>query len=124
MRRAVLIAAAFALLSAALAHAQSPAGRDCFYVSDVTSYRSGGPGVVYLSTADGRIRRLDTLNACRAALTSDRLAVVAPGTTRICRPVDAEIVVTDAVAGRRCPLRTIRTLSAQEAAQLPRAMRP
>lgn len=125
----LLCAAAVAAVVAPSIAAAAPARRaaqasPCFYAADVTAFRSGGPGVVYLGTADGRTVRLDTMNACRAALTSDRLAVSAPPSGRICRPVDVQVLVTDAVAGRRCPVRALRTLTADEAAALPRSMRP
>lgn len=127
-RATSLSAAAIGAIACALPAAGHAAPRTyaspCFYVSDVTGFRSGGPGVVYIATADGRTVRLETLNACRAALTSDRLAVSATASPRVCRPIDVEIVVTDAVAGRRCPVRAMRTLSPDESAALPRRMRP
>lgn len=130
LRPLLLIAVASTMVGSAEAspppeRAARPVSSDqCFYAADVTGFHASSPRVIYMATGQGRTVRIETFNDCRAALYANNLTLSAPGAGRVCRPADADVMVSDTVGGRRCPIRSFHILSPEETAALPRSDRP
>ena len=105
----------------------SAAPRQCFWASNVTSYRdAGGDEAVYLRVGVKEIWRLDFLGSCPGVeWAMNRVALQQRGGGgTICRGIDVDVLVNDVGFPRRCPVRELRRLTDAEVAALPPDHRP
>jgi Family of unknown function (DUF6491) len=128
-----LMPATLALASALLAacNAQNPpppgtsaasaagSGRQCFYAPNVTGYRSGPNDTVIVNTNSRDYYEFRTQPYCAARIDwENRIALRSRTGSFICRGLDAEIYVPEALGAAYCPLYDMRKLTPAEVTTL------
>jgi hypothetical protein len=121
---ALPLAAALGLGACAAGGADAPqsyatgASDQCFYNSDVRSFTDGAPNVVLVAVGADEAWELTLQNGCPDVGAASKVAIRSRGATRICAGQDAEITVPNVsgAGAQRCLVRSVRKLSAQEAA--------
>ena len=128
--RSTLIGGALALATT-LGLSAAPAAADsrspCFFINQWQGWRADGPNVIYLRVNLRDIYRVD-LSAGSQELTwpgSYHLVSKVVGSSSICTPLDLQLAVADG-HGFYQPLivKSLYKLTPEEAAALPRALRP
>jgi len=105
-----------------------PRARQCFTVSQVSSFRQGDPNQVFLRVGRNDVYEMDTV-ACLDLDFATRLALVpdTPGMagTRLCTDDWARVVVPNSLSpNAACRVRIARKLTDEEIAALPAAHVP
>ena len=122
-----LLAASVVGLSTANAAAPAPSPARCFSMRDWTGWTVSPDGQsMYIRTGVRNLFRLDFANACRAARSGGvHLVTRVRGSTSVCSPLDLDLKVSDGHGmATPCIISKITPLSADEAAALPKALRP
>lgn len=126
----VLAAAAFALSAglAASATAQPASGHACFQSRDMRNHTVGDDHTLYVKVGMHDVWRIGMTNACLAgAISSDPIITRSPpGATTICKPIDMDVSIVKGGGGIKTPciVGSVMKLTPQEAAALPRRVRP
>ena len=126
-----LIAAAASLIAVGTANAKSPIepddakpARQCFWTHQVTNFASSDSRIVNLRVGVKDIYQLEMFGRCNDVDWTQKIAVVSRGGSSICSGLDAEIIAPSTLGPQRCPVRTVRKLTAAEAKALPKRARP
>jgi hypothetical protein len=122
-----LAALAMLALSATAAQAQQPAAKpQCFRLSDWRGWKATADyTAIYIGVGNRRIYRVDFARACTALGHGRHLIHRARGSGSICSAIDLDLRVS--MGGRMttpCPARTLTQLTPEEAAALPKGLRP
>lgn len=122
-------ASAIALLTVSSAPAAEPIKdpaqpRQCFYSRMVTSFAAADEKTLYVKVRNRDVYAFEMFGRCPYIDFNQRLALRSRGASRICTGLDAEIVSRTPTGPQRCPVRSLRKLSPQEIAALPRHARP
>jgi len=115
----VLAIAAVASVLAAGAAAAKDNGRDCFLQRNVNGFSAASDSTVYVRTGVKEIWRLDLMIPCNGFALQG-----SPTSGWICRPLDATVIIRNTGITQRCPVSAIHHLTADEAAALPKKLRP
>jgi hypothetical protein len=125
------LAAAVAALTAglALAAAAQPASdRACFQTRDMRNHTVGDDHTLYVKVGQRDVYRIGMTNSCLAgAMSSDPIIMRSPpGSTTVCKPIDLDISITRGGGhiNTPCIVGSLMKLTPQEAAALPRKVRP
>ena len=124
MKKLILAAFAASLLAgAAAAHpAKDPQAIKCFYTRDLRNHSVGDAHTLYFDVNGRSVYRVEMSNNCLATATSSDPLVMRnfTGSPQICHPLDLDISVN----GERCLVKGLSKLTPEEAAALPRRVRP
>ena len=120
-----LVAASVVGLSGAYA-APATAPSRCFNTRDWSGWTVSPDGrSMYIRTGVRNLYRLEFANACRAAQgIGVHLVTRVRGSAFVCSPLDLDLKVSDGHMATPCIISNITPLSADEAAALPKALRP
>ncbi len=90
----------------------------CFWNSQVTGFSDAGPNRAIVNIGSRDSWELEMSPGCPDVDYAQRIGIVSRGGSRICSGANVELVVPDASgsSSRRCLVRNIRKLSANEAA--------
>ncbi len=123
-----------ALMLAALACATSPAaaasgpGRQCFYASELSSWKEVGDRTVNLRVGVNDLYQLDLLGPCPDLPWAESIGIETRGASnQICSGLDVSLIVSGSVTHtvpQRCMATSLHKLSKAEADALPRSQRP
>lgn len=108
---------------AAKAEAARPE-RACFFNRDIRGFAAPDDKTLYLRVRNKEVFRLEMMGRCPDLDWESRIAIDSRGSSSICDPVDATVLVRGPVGIDRCPVRAITRLTPEEAAALPRKARP
>jgi len=108
---------------AAKAEAAKPA-RACFFNRDIRGFAAPDDKTLYLRVRNKEVFRLDMMGRCPDLDWENRIAIDSRGSSSICDPVDATVLVRGPIGVDRCPVKAITRLSPEEIAALPRKARP
>lgn len=128
--RTAVLAAAAAMLFTGSATGETPAAkpaspkRECFLTSSVDSFAAADEKTLYVRVGVRDVYQFDMFGTCPDMDWNQRLALVSRGSSWICDGMDAEVVTHSPIGRQRCPVRSIRKLTPQEVAALPRRARP
>lgn len=98
----------------------------CFASRDVHNHTVGDPRTLYLQVGVSRVYRVEMSTPCLAGATpSDPLIIRNDtGALSICQPIELDVGVMHGGFENRCIVSAITPLSPDEAAALPRRLRP
>ena len=130
--RLVKFAAAAALILGGLAAAApqvsgaAPSARtaNCFWARNVENFTYVDRQTVNLRVSGRRVYQLQFYGSCNDIDYANALRVDTHGFSSICHPNDVDLIVGSPTGPHRCPVRTLRQLTADEIAALPSRQRP
>jgi hypothetical protein len=123
--KAVLVLAAAAALAAPALSAQ--AADACFRTRDVQNHRKVDSNTIYVRVLNKDIYKITSTSPCFAGTTNtDALVIKVIGASEmICKPVDLDLAVHSGPVGTsHCIVSSITKLTPQEAAAIPKKLRP
>jgi len=132
MRMPTTLAVTAALLatgaSAPVAVAKPAAKYDaqqCFYTRNVTSFAAPDEKTLYVRVGVRDVYRFDMFGPCPDIDWNQRVALVSRASSWICNGMDAEVVTHRTGLGpQRCQVQSMRKLTPEEVAALPRRAKP
>ena len=131
LKIALPLLAAASLAAAAPVAAKSPlepakpsARGQCFWTRQVNSFASSDNRVVNVRVGVKDIYQLEMLGRCEDVDWNHSIALVSRGSDYICTGLDAEIISPTSIGPHRCPVKTVRKLTAEEVKALPKRARP
>lgn len=128
------VAAAILLSAAPLAANAAPAakggatkapGAPCFRLSDLGGHRIAGPDTLYYSVRRKEVYKFTFSGSCLAGVTSSDPLILEPlgASSQVCRPLDLNLGVGGPIS-RRCIIKSIERLTPEQAAALPKKLKP
>jgi len=124
----VLAAAAAALLalSATAASAKSPDGpqRQCFWTRNADGFAAADEHTLNVRVGVRDVYQFEMFAPCPDIDWNQRIALVSRGGSTICTGMDAEVVTHSPIGPQRCAVRSVRKLTPEEIAALPRRAKP
>lgn len=126
IRLAIPILAAAALAGCASDETATPRadGQKCFWANNVQSFAAQGDDVVNLRVGMRDYYRLELMGPCPDVDWATRIALDSRGSSSICTGLDATIIAPSPTGPQRCPVRTVRKLTAEEVKALPKGAKP
>jgi len=123
MKAALILTGALGALALALpAAAQPHAQSSCFWTRDLRNHTVGDEHTLYFNVGGRSVLRVETSGACLAGVSSSDPIVLRDraSTGQICSKIDLDI----SVRGGHCIVTDMSWLSPEEAAALPRRIKP
>lgn len=127
MSRTIPLALGAAALMLAFAPSAFAQGNgNCFRMSQLQSTRPDGDMRIYLRVGVNDYYRIDLAHRCTSLPYADRGIVMVPagGNDLICTPLDLDIKANDHGALEPCFIRSITKLTPEEAAAIPKKVKP
>ncbi len=119
------IALATAALAALPAKAQPGRSQQCLFVRNINGFNAPNDHTVYVREGVNEIWRIDLMNDCVGLSFRQNFHLrSAGGDPWICSPIQAEVSFRDIGVPQRCQVSGLHKLSPEEAAALPRRLRP
>jgi hypothetical protein len=109
-----------ATANSATADATSPSGKSCFFRSQVNGFQhtrrnERGSDSIIVTVGANRKYLFETLGPCPDIDWTETVGFDQFGPGQICDGLDVTLVVPSTIGPRRCPVRMIRQISAEEA---------
>lgn len=124
---ALLAAPTFAAEAApaSKAEASRPASAPCFRLSDLGGHRIAGPDTLYYSVRRKEVYKFTFSGSCLAGVTNSDPLILEPlgASSQICKPLDLNLGVGGPIS-RRCIIKSIERLTPEQAAALPKKLKP
>ena len=125
---AVLLAASTFAAEAApasKAEASRPANAPCFRLSDLGGHKIASPDTLYYSVRRKEVYKFTFSGSCLAGVSSSDPLILEPlgASSQICKPLDLNLGVGGPIS-RRCIIRSIERLTPEQAAALPKKLKP
>ncbi len=98
--------------------------KSCFWTHQVTSFASSDDRIVNVRVGVRDVYQFEMFGRCNDVDWTQKIGLVSRGSNYICQGLDAEILSPSTIGPQRCPVRTIRKLSAEEIKALPKRARP
>ena len=100
-------------------------GTDCFLQRNINGFSAASDSTVYIRVGVKEIWRLDLMIPCTGLTFRNGFALQgSPTSGWVCRPIDATVMIRQTGITQRCPVSAIHHLTADEAAALPKKLRP
>jgi hypothetical protein len=122
---ALLAASAANAAPAAKAEPSRPAGPPCFRLNELGGHKIAGPDTLYYSVRRKEVYKFTFSGSCLAGVTSSDPLVLEPlgASSQICKPMDLNLGVGGPMS-RRCIIKSIERLTPEQAAALPKKLKP
>jgi len=99
--------------------------RQCFYSSNMSSFKEAGDRAVYVRVGVKDLYRLDLFGTCHDLRWAQTIGVESRGSSWICSGItDAVLIVPSTLGPERCPVTGVTKLTSAEIEALPRKDRP
>ncbi|MFN3511839.1 MAG: DUF6491 family protein [Phenylobacterium sp.] len=121
---AVLSTAGAAAAQAADPQPAAKADRQCFWTRNVSGYTPVDDQTVNVRVGVRDVYRMELMGICPDVDWSHQIGLVSRGGSHICTGLDATIVVNGPLGPQRCPVKSIRKLTPEEAAALSPKQKP
>jgi len=130
---ATLTAAALMALAAAGSAAAAPADKlvepsksnQCFWTRMADGFAAPDEHTLYVRVGVRDVYQFQMFIPCQGMDWDQRIALISRAGSTICTGMDAEVVTHETGIGRqRCPVRSVKKLTKEEIAALPRGSRP
>lgn len=127
-RAAALTAALMAVAAPASAQPASKAETPrspCFRLSDLGGHKIAAPDTLYYSVRRKEVYKFTFSGSCLAGVTNSDPLILEPlgASSQICKPLDLNLGVGGPVS-RRCIIKSIERLTPEQAAALPKKLKP
>lgn len=119
--------AAFLVLGAAAANAadKAPAKHnDCFWTRNANGFAAQDDKTLNVRVNSRDIYQFEMMGHCPDMDWNQQIALVSRGGDNICTGMDAEVVTHSPIGPMRCPVHSVRKLTPEEVAALPKKARP
>lgn len=122
---AILAAAVPATAPAAPASKPEAPRAPCFRLSDLGGHRIAAPDTLYYSVRRKEVYKFTFSGSCLAGVTNSDPLILEPlgASSQICKPMDLNLGVGGPVS-RRCIIKSIERLTPEQAAALPKKLKP
>jgi hypothetical protein len=131
MKSPLALAAAVAALLALSAPAASsadkaktPTHNDCFWTRNVDGFAAPDEHTLNVRVGVRDVYQFEMLGACPDIDWNQRIALISRSGSNICSGMDAEVVTHSPIGPQRCAVRSVRKLTPEEIAALPRRAKP
>jgi hypothetical protein len=127
MKTPIALAAATLLaLSATAASAadKAPARNDCFWTRNANGFAAQDDHTLNVRVNSRDVYQFEMMGHCPDMDWNNRIALVSRGGDNICTGMDAEVVTRSPIGPMRCPVHSVRKLTPEEIAALPKKARP
>lgn len=121
---ALLIGLTALSASCAGASQSSASGRQCFHANQVNGFAAQTDRIVNVRVGVRDVYQFELMGSCPDVRWNQKLGVRSRGSSLICSGLDAEIISPTSIGPQRCPVRSVRQLTPEEIAALPRGARP
>ena len=98
--------------------------RQCFWARDVHNFAYVAPGTVNLRVGIRDVYQLTLFGPCSEMDFANSVGFDTRGSSSVCDGLGIELIVPSTLGPERCPVRSLRRLSQDEVAALPRGARP
>jgi len=124
-----LMIALAAALTGGLAQAATPAkpnkpAQACFWTRDVNNFKPAGDSTINIGVGVRDVYQLTLFGSSPDIDWTQHIGIESRGSSWICSGLDATIIVPGALGPQRIPVKTVRKLTPDEVAALPRKTRP
>jgi hypothetical protein len=121
----LLVASAAGAAPAGKTESPRPTTAPCFRLSELGGHRIGGPDTLYYSVRRKEVYKFTFSGSCLAGVTHSDPLVLEPlgASNQICKPLDLNLGVAGPIT-RRCIIKSIERLTPEQAAALPKKMKP
>ena len=119
-------AAALLALGATAATAKSPPGaqRQCFWTRNADGFAAADEHTLNVRVGVRDVYQFEMFGPCPDIDWNQRIALVSRSGSTICTGMDAEVVTHSPIGPQRCAVRSVRKLTPEEIAALPRRAKP
>src|SRR5665213_3407681 len=125
MRRQMVAGALAAVATLAMAAPAPAQGESCFFVSQWQGWKAADDHTVFIHVDPRRIYRLDMSGACPALLSAGASLITQNHTSSICSAIDWDLRVKEGPGfATGCIVRKMSLLTPDQAAALPKNLRP
>jgi opacity protein-like surface antigen len=128
MKTHLALAASAALLALAATSAnaadKAPSRNQCFWTRNADGFAAQDQHTVNIRVNVRDVYQFEMLGTCPDIDWNQRIALVSRGGSSICTGMDAEIVTHSPIGPMRCAVRSVKKLTPEEIAALPRRARP
>lgn len=130
MKATLALAASLAALLTTAGAAQAadakpaPAKRSCFWAHSVSGFAASDERTVNLRVGVKDIYQLEMLGPCHDVDWANAIGIKSRGSDHICSGLDADIISPTTLGPRRCQVKSVRKLTTEEIAALPKRGRP
>jgi len=128
MKTHLALAASAALLALAATSAsaanKAPSRNQCFWTRSADGFAAQDEHTVNIRVNVRDVYQFEMLGTCPDIDWNRRIALVSRGGSSICTGMDAEIVTHSPIGPMRCAVRSVKKLTPEEIAALPRRARP
>ena len=100
------------------------AQKTCFFNRDVRGFAAPDDKTLYLRVRAKEVYRLDMKGRCPELDWEHKIAIDSRGSSAICGPIDAMVLVKNPIGVSRCPVEKLTRLTPEEVAALPPKSRP
>ena len=100
------------------------ANRQCFWTRQVNNFASDDNRIVNVRVGVKDVYQFEMMGRCQDVDWNNRIAIRSRGSDYICTGLDAEIISPTAIGPDRCPVKSIRKLTPEEVAALPKRAKP
>ena len=100
------------------------AQQQCFYARNVDSFAAPDDRTLYVRVGVHDVYRFEMFGPCPDIDWNQRLALISRGSSWICSGMDAEVISHTPIGPQRCMVRSVRRLTPDEVAALPKRARP
>jgi len=123
---AVLALAATGVAAATPDHAADPQKRNqCFWTRNANGFAAADEHTLNVRVGVRDVYQFEMFGSCQGLDWDQRIALVSRSGSSICTGMDAEVVASSPGFGRqRCPVRSVRKLTPEEVAALPKRAKP
>ncbi len=121
---AVLMAVAAPASAQPAPKAETPRA-PCFRLSDLGGHKIAAPDTLYYSVRRKEVYKFTFSGSCLAGVTNSDPLILEPlgASSQICKPLDLNLGVGGPVS-RRCIIKSIERLTPEQAAALPKKLKP
>jgi len=121
---AALLALSAAAAGAADNPAKAPTRNQCFWTRNADGFAAADEHTLNVRVGVRDVYQFEMLGSCPDIDWNQRIALISRSGSNICTGMDAEVVTHSPIGPQRCAVRSMRKLTPEEIAALPRRAKP